>query len=307
MVLDATAKEKAPMSDLQSTARIGVPDQGGLALSPLEGGLGVEVMSLEVAAVDDSLFPAVHAAFLAHQLLLFRGQDLPPAAQVAFARRFGQVQVHVMNQYHASGHPELYLLSNLDAEGKPSGKHPDRGTLAWHTDGSWQRVTGQATMLFAERVPAAGGNTSFADMYAAYEALSAAEKSELGPLRAIHNLDFSRNRRHGEDPMTEAQRKAVPPVDHPVVRTHKETGRKCLFLGDHAECIQGMGYAAGRALIDSLNERAVAHTRVYTHRWRPGDFMVWDNRCLLHKAEGYDLAREARVIRRCTVLGETPQ
>lgn len=107
--------------------------------------------------------------------------------------------------------------------------------------------------------------------------------------------------------MTEAQRQAVPPVDHPIVRTHPETGRKCLFLGDHAESIQGMDYEEGRRLIDDLNERAVAQTRIYTHRWRPGDFMVWDNRCLLHKAESFDLAREARVIRRCTVLGDEPR
>lgn len=277
-----------------------------LRLRPLEGGFGAEILGLQVADVDDATFPAVYSAFLRHQLLLFRGQILPPAAQVAFARRFGEVQVHVMDQYHASEHPELYTLSNLDASGRPSGKHPDRGTLAWHTDGSWRRVTGQATMLYAERIPSSGGGTSFADMYSAYEALDPAERAELARLRAVHNLNFSRNRRHGEEPMTEAQRAAVPPVGHPIVRTHPETGRKCIFLGDHAESIEGMDYAEGRRFIDALNERIVAVARIYTHRWRPGDFMVWDNRCLLHKAESYDTAREPRVIRRCTVLGEEP-
>jgi taurine dioxygenase len=277
-----------------------------LTLRPLEGGLGAEVLGLQVAAVDDVTFPAVYAAFLKHQLLLFRDQILPPGAQVAFARRFGEVQVHVMDQYHASDFPELYTLSNLDASGKPSGKHPDRGTMAWHTDGSWRRVTGQATMLYAERMPASGGGTGFADMYSAYEALDPAERIALAQLRAVHNLNFSRNRRHGEEPMTEAQRAAVPPVDHPVVRTHPETGRTCVFLGDHAESIQGMDYAEGRRFIDALNERIVAAARTYTHRWRPGDFMVWDNRCLLHKAESYDTAHEPRVVRRCTILGEAP-
>jgi taurine dioxygenase len=197
-------------------------------------------------------------------------------------------------------------LSNLDAEGRPTGKHPDRGTMAWHTDGSWQRVTGQATMLFAERIPASGGGTGFADMYSAYEALDPAEQARLAGMRAIHNLNFSRNRRHGEEPMTEVQRKAVPPVDHPIVRTHPETGRKCIFLGDHAETIQGMPYEEGRAFVEALNERIARLAHTYTHRWRPADFMVWDNRCLLHKAESYDTATEPRVIRRCTVLGETP-
>jgi len=277
-----------------------------LSLRPLEGGLGAEVLGLQVAHVDDALFGAVYAAFLKHQLLLFRDQDLPPAAQVAFARRFGEVQVHVMDQYHAGAYPELYTLSNLDAEGRPSGKHPDRGTMAWHTDGSWRRTTGQATMLYAEQIPATGGGTSFADMYSAYEALEAAERDHLAKLRAVHNLNFSRNRRHGEEPMTEAQRAAVPPVDHPIIRTHPETGRKCVFLGDHAETIMGMDYEEARRFIDALNDRIVGLARTYTHRWRPRDFMVWDNRCLLHKAGSYDTAREPRVIRRCTVLGEIP-
>jgi taurine dioxygenase len=288
--------------------RIAAPPAATLQLRPLEGsGLGAEVLGLRVAAIDDAIFPAVYEAFLAHQILLFRGQDLPPAAQVAFARRFGEVQVHVMDQYHASAYPELYTLSNLDAEGKPSGAHPDRGTMAWHTDGSWQRVTGQATMLYAEQIPSSGGGTGFADMYAAYDALDPEEQARLAGLRAVHNLDFSRNRRHGEKPMSAAQRGKVPPVDHPIVRTHPETGRKCLFLGDHAETIAGWDYAAGRDFIEALNERIIGLARIYTHRWRPGDLMVWDNRCLMHKAGSYDTAREARVIRRCTVLGDVPR
>jgi alpha-ketoglutarate-dependent 2,4-dichlorophenoxyacetate dioxygenase len=277
-----------------------------LNVRPLKGGLGAEVLGLQVAQVDDATFPAVYAAFLEYQLLLFRNQDLPPGDQVAFARRFGEVQVHVMDQYHASAYPELYTLSNLDASGRPTGKHPDRGTMAWHTDGSWRRTTGQATMLYAERIPSSGGETGWADMYSAYDALSAEERARLAALRAVHNLNFSRNRRHGEEPMTDAQRAAVPPVDHPVIRTHPETGRKCVFLGDHAETIAGMDYDEARRFIDALNERIVSLARTYTHHWRPRDFMVWDNRCLLHKAGSYDTAREPRVIRRCTVLGDVP-
>lgn len=291
---------------MQQAPNMTTARRAGRTLRPLEGGLGAEVLAVQVAAVDEAMFPAIYAAFLEHQLLLFRDQDLPPAAQVTFARRFGEVQVHVMDQYHASAHPELYTLSNLDTSGRPTGKHPDRGTMAWHTDGSWRRVTGQATMLYAEQIPSAGGETSWADMYSAYDALDPAERVELAKLRAVHNLNFSRNRRHGEDPMTDAQRAAVPPVNHPVIRTHPETGRKCVFLGDHAETVEGMDYAEARRFIDALNERVVSLARTYTHHWRPRDFMVWDNRCLMHKAGSYDTAREPRVIRRCTVLGEVP-
>lgn len=278
-----------------------------LEIRPLCTAFGAEIVGVDLSEpVDDALYARIHAAFLEHQLLLFKSQDLPPANHVALGRRFGEVQIHVMNQYHADGFPELYFLSNLDDNGEPSGRHPDRGTLAWHTDGSWRRVTGQATMLYAVEVPSEGGETHFCDMYGAYEALSDEMKARLEGVRAVHNLDFSRSRRHGEDPMSEAQKREVPPIDHPVVRTHPETGRKCIFLGDHAETIVGLDYAQGRRLVEEINALAVRPELTYRHRWRPGDFVIWDNRCLMHRATEYDTARERRVIRRCTILGEIP-
>jgi len=274
-------------------------------LRPLTPHLGAELSGIELSAdMDEALFRVVYQAFLRHQVLVFPPRDLPPGDQVAFARRFGEVQVHVMNQYHADGYPELYRLSNLDRNGKPSGHHPDKGTLAWHTDGSWQRVTGQATIIYGEVMPESGGETHFCDMYGAYERLSSSWKRRIDGLRAVHNLDFSRNRRHGEDPLTEAQRLAKPPVDHPIVRTHPETGRKCLFLGDHAEYVQDMPYGEGRALIEELNALAVHADLTYEHHWKARELLVWDNRCVMHRATPYDAASEGRVIRRCTVLGD---
>jgi taurine dioxygenase len=275
---------------------------------PLTPNLGAEVIGVNLArGVDDELFRWIHQAFLQYQVLLFGPQDLPPGRQVEFARHFGEVQIHVMNQYHADGYPELYRLSNLDENGNPNGKHPDKGTLAWHTDGSWRRVTGQATIIYGEVVAGEGGETHFCDMYGAYERLSPEWKQRIESLRAVHNLDFSRTRRHGEDPMSDAQRREVPPVDHPIVRTHPETGRKCLFLGDHAEYVVGMDYDAGRALIEELNALAVHPDLTYEHSWTPGELIVWDNRCLMHRATEYDPAVQRRVVRRCTVLGEVPQ
>lgn len=270
--------------------------------------LGAELVGVNLSAgVDDATFQAIYEAFIRYQVLLFDAQDLPPGRQVEFARRFGEVQIHVMNQYHENEHPELYRLSNLDANGNPNGRIPDKGTLVWHTDGSWQRRTGHATILFAEIASQEGGETHYCDMYGAYERLSPAWKARIAGLRAVHNLDFSRTRRHGEEPMTAAQREAVPPVDHPIVRTHPDTGRKCLFLGDHAEYIVGMDYDAGRAMIEELNALAIHADLTYAHRWVPGQLIVWDNRCLLHRATDYDPAVQRRVIRRCTVLGDVPQ
>jgi len=284
------------------------PAEWPFSVRPLTPALGAEIAGVDLAEeVSEELFASLYGAFLTHQVLLFRGQHVPPGRQVAFARHFGEVQIHVMNQYHAAGHPELYYLTNLGPDGQPSGKHPDKGTLAWHTDGSWSRRTGQATIIYSDEVPSEGGETWFCDMYAAWDSLSPQRQAELAPLRAVHNLDFSRTRRHGVDLMSEEQKRQKPPVDHPVMRTHPETGRRCLYLGDHAEYIQGMDYDAGRALIEAVNAQAIHPSRVYEHRWRPGDLIVWDNRCLQHRATEYDEARVRRVMRRCTVLGEVPQ
>jgi len=288
---------------MNSTADLRWP----FAVRPLTPKLGAEISGVSLAGdVPDEVFRAIYQAFLRYQVLLFPSQDVPPGRQVALARHFGEVQIHVMNQYHADGYPELYRLSNLDENGKPNGKHPDKGTLEWHTDGSWQRVTGHATIIYGEVMPETGGETHFCDMYGAYERLSDAWKTRIAGLRAVHNLDFSRTRRHGEDLMTEEQKRAKPPVDQPIVRTHPETGRKCLYLGDHAEYIVGMPYDEGRAMIEELNAMAPHPDLTYEHRWKTGELIVWDNRCLLHRATAYDPATQGRVIRRCTVLGEVP-
>ena len=291
------------LDGMKSSANLSAP----FAARPLTPKLGAEITGLSLAEdISAETFRRIYEAFLRYQVLVFPPQEMPPGRQVAFARLFGEVQIHVMNQYHADGYPELYRLSNLDENGRPNGHHPDRGTLAWHTDGSWSHVTGQATIIYGEIVPDTGGETHFCDMYGAYERLDPAWRARIAGMRAVHNLDFSRTRRHGEDPMTDEQRRAKPPVDHPIVRTHPETGRKCIYLGDHAEYIVGMPYAEGRALIEELNALAVHPDLTYEHRWKARELIVWDNRCLMHRATEYDPATQRRVIRRCTVLGEVP-
>jgi taurine dioxygenase len=277
-------------------------------VTPLRHALGVEITGITLAqAVEPKMFDKIYEAFLDHELILFRDVELPPATQVAFARAFGEVQIHVMNQYQKyPEHPEIYMLSNADKDGRPTGKHPDKGTLHWHTDGSWRERTGQATMMYSEICPPVGGETEFADMYAAYDNLPGDMKKRIEGKRAIHNLDFSRTRRHGEDPMTAEQKAKVPPIAHPIVRTHPETGRKAIFLGDHAQEIEGMGYDEGRALIEELNVLITPKAEVYTHQWSPNQCIVWDNRCTLHRATGFDEVNHVRVMRRCTINGDRP-
>jgi len=284
------------------------PHNWPFAVRPLHAAFGAEILGISLEqAVSDAFFPAIHQAFLAYQLLLFRQVDLPPATQVAFARRFGEVQIHPMAQYRLPGHPEIYLLHNLDRYGNPNGRHPDLGTLYWHSDGSWRERTGHATLMYAEICPEKGGETQFSDMYGAWAHLSPEWKTRLAGLKAIHNLDFSRTRRQGYEPLSPQQKALVPPVAHPILRIHPETGRQCLFLGDHAESIEGMSYAEGRALIEEINELATLDHLVYAHRWTPGECIVWDNRCLMHRATSYDPAIERRKMRRCTTNGDKPR
>ena len=274
---------------------------------PLHPAFGCEIIGLPLAkAVEPEMFGYVREAFLEYEVLLFRNVDLPPATQVAFARQFGEVQIHPMHQYHGYGHPEIYLLSNLDQQGLPNGKHPDKGTLYWHTDGSWRERTGLATMMYSEICPAAGGETEFCDMYSAYDNLPQEWKARIKGLRAVHNLDFSRTRRHGHEPMTPEQKAKVPPVAHPIVRRHPETQRLGIFLGDHAESIESMEYSAGRQLIEELNAAATPAHLVYTHKWSPGECIVWDNRCTLHRATPFDVVNDRRKMRRCTINGDRP-
>ncbi len=268
---------------------------------------GAEIIGLDLSkGIDDPSFQVIWDTFNEHGLFLVRGQGLSVDDQVKLGRRFGDVQIHVMNQYLINGHPEIYYLSNLDQDGNPNGKHPDRGTMHWHTDGSWRDRPGQATIMVSEVLPEEGGETHFCCAEAAYEALDDRTKEEISELRVVHNLAFSRLRRHGEDPMTEAQKAEAPPVSHPMVRTHPVTKRQSIFLGDHAESIEGMDYNAGRKMIDELNARIVKPEFVYKHSYQPGDIVGWDNRRMLHIATPYDTANERRVMRRTTVLGDVP-
>ena len=194
-------------------------------------------------------------------------------------------------------------MSNLDGDGQPDGRHPDPGTLYWHTDGSWTKRRTIVTMLYGIEVPRRGGATQFADMYGAYDALPDTLKKRLASLCAVHHLSFHKKRRD-PTPLTEEQVRRAPPVEHEIVRRHPNTGRPTVYLGDMGETVVGMEYGEGRALIEELNERIVRRAFVYEHRWSPRDFVLWDNRCVLHRSTPYDTATERRVIRRLTVLDE---
>jgi len=274
---------------------------------PLTSSLGAEIEGVDLATeLSDVIFNKIYEALLRYQVLVFRDHDFPPERQLEFGQRFGEVQVHVLNQFHDHQYPELYILTNLDKEGKPDGKHPDPGSLYWHTDGSWTQRRTLATMLYSLEAPLQGGETQLADMYGAYEALTDEMKMCIGSLRAIHHLNFHKKRRDPV-PLTAEQVRKTPPVEHDIVRIHSETGRPTVYLGDMAESIVGIEYDQSRLWIEELNELITRPEFIYTHKWRSRELVIWDNRCTLHRSMPYNTSAERRVMRRLTVLDREPE
>lgn len=277
-----------------------------LELHPLHGDFGIEARGIDISApLAPTTARALDDAFGRHRLLLIRGQALPPAAHVAFTRHFGELEVHVLNEYHKPEHPEIFELSNIGPDGKPNAVHPDLGTLFWHSDGSFNKVPALATLLYAEQVPSQGGHTLFADMIGAYEALGAAERERFRTLRVLHDLHVSRLKA-GYAGMTAAQRAAAPPVEHPLVRLHRPTGRRALYLGSHGQEFVGLEPHASRGLFERIMNHCTEPRFVYEHIWRPGDLVMWDNRATVHRGTEYDTAVEPRVVRRTVLRGDVP-
>ena len=277
-----------------------------LDIRPLSDAMGAEVLGVDLSLpLDKNQFDRILEAFHRHLLLVFPGQHIDEAQQVAFSRRFGELQVHVLDQYRHPRHPEIYVLSNVDPAGKTTGEHPDRGTLVWHSDLSFQRRPALATILYGIEVPGTGGDTLFADMREAYDALDGAMKEFISARKAVHDLDISR-RRAGEPPMTAQQRAAAPPVEHPVVRTHPDTGRKVLYISRHVSHLPGMPRDESDALLERLMAHATQERFVFRHRWGTRDVVMWDNRCTMHCATHYDPGAERRIIYRTVVKGDVP-
>jgi taurine dioxygenase len=296
-----------PRDELMLGAACPGATMSAVRIEPLSPTIGAEVQGVDLAqALDDHGYTTIRAAFHRHLLLRFPAQRLSETEQIAFSRRFGELQVHVLDQYRHPQHPEVYVLSNVDREtGRTIGHHPDKGTLAWHSDLSFQRRPALATILYGIETPSVGGETQFADMISAYEALDAAMKHRLDGMRAVHDLDVSR-RRMGEPPMTPEQRRRAPPVSHPVVRTHPDTGRKALYVSGHVSHIEGLPDLESASLVERLMAHATLPRFVYSYRWRQGDVVMWDNRCTMHRATAYDTSGERRVIHRTVVISDVP-
>ena len=296
-----------------------------IAVRKLGERLGAEVSGLDLSQpLDDATFGRISDAFFEHQVVVFREQRLTPAQQVAFTRRFGELEHHVRKEHRLAEHPEVLVVSNVvDESGRAIGVQ-DAGRF-WHSDLSYKSIPSLLSALYALEVPVKEsvvlGDTSFASTVAAYEALPDALKRRVQGLRNVHSYRYYRAKNaHAqteeqargaravqEHTPSEEQLKSVPDVEVPVVRTHPVTGRKGLFVNEaHTACIVGLPEEESRALLAQLCAHIVKAEFRYEHRWRAGDLLMWDNVAVQHKANfDYDLPLR-RVMHRTTVRGSLP-
>ncbi len=286
-----------------TTARAAAPSIGP-RLSPA-GGAAITGADLS-RPLPPAFREAILAAFRAHHVLVFRDQDLAQDEQLAFTRQFGEIEDHVARHVAAARYGLVHVVTNVGDDGQPTTKLTQVGNYLWHTDKSYHAVPSLMTLLHARELPPAGGDTQFANMAMAYDALPDATKRRIAGLRAVHSWAASR-RRAGAPPPSDIEMQERPPVDHPLVRTHPETGAKTLYIGNHASHILGLPEAEGEAILLELLEHATQPQFVYTHHWQDGDLVMWDNRCLLHRAlANYEMTKDRRVLNWTVVTGSIP-
>lgn len=271
-------------------------------ITPLSELMAAEVIGLDLShPLSSQIRDAIHQAFLDHQLLVFRNQELSKEQQIAFTEQFGTLERHTARNRGTADLPLLHIVNNLDENGKPMGKV--RSDM-WHTDKSFRPAPSMATILHARTLPPDGGDTVFVNMYAAFDGLSSAQQEDIRDLKVVHSWKLSRENEGRV--MSDEELRDAPDNSHPLARIHPETGRTAIFAGMHASHIEGRQFDEGRALILELEAHATQQQFLYRHSWRKGDMLMWDNRCLLHRAEAnFDAAKYPRVLHR-TCLRGTP-
>ncbi len=268
--------------------------------------IGAIATGVDVRALSDADWNALYDAWLDSIVLVVRDQTLSIEEFLAYSRRFGRLKPHRVKRTRHPDHPELTVIGvgTRTPDGKVDRAVYDRGG-GWHTDSPWDTEICKATQLYAVAIPSYGGDTLFASMYDAYEALPESLKKRVENLKAEH-VYGGRGRRGNE--LLEPDDRLRPPAVHPVVRTHEETGRKSLYANPyHILRIQGVGDAESEALIAELTDHMVATTAQYRHKWQVGDVVIWDNRCALHSATGGYPIEEKRIHWRVTIMQDAPE
>ncbi|HSN39419.1 MAG TPA: TauD/TfdA family dioxygenase [Burkholderiales bacterium] len=276
-----------------------------LKLRRLSNALGAEVCGVNVSQpMNETFFGEIYKAFLDYGILLLRDQDITREQHIEFSRRFGELDRHdALPRDRHPDYPELLLVTNRpNPDGTPSDtRYTGR---QWHSDMSFTPMPSLGSLLRSYAMPEVGGDTMFANMAMAYDALSGGMKKLIADLHGIH-MSGTRKIANNATGMVRAeeQRRVNPPVAQPVVRVHPETGRKALYIGEKVKRFDGMTDEESRPLIDYLVKHATRPEFVYRHQWRENDILVWDNRCTMHLALGDFDETQLRHLERTTVLG----
>ena len=282
-----------------------------LNIRPLHPALGAQVRGIDLAApLAPETFQALHQAWMEYLVLVFPGQALSDEQQIAFARQFGELEVHHQDIIKSRSAPEIFRVSNVDDDGKlMTAAHPSVAQISlaqrWHTDSSYRPVPSMGSILHGIEVTGEGGETWFTNMYRVHDALPAALRPKVEGRKARH--DFARLATLAPiKPLSKAESRAMPPVWQPMVRRHPVTGAKSLFISPiYNDAVEGMADADAVALIGELAELAGRDEFIYRHRWSADDIVMWDNRCTMHQVTPYDLGQR-RVMHRATIIGDGP-
>ncbi len=274
---------------------------------PLTGAIAAEIRGVDLSQpLDGATVAAIRAAWLEHQVVLFRDQNLTDANLVAFSRHFGNLDtVPGWEPFSPDGHPEVLIISNVQEDGTTIGVLGD-GEAAWHTDMSYIDLPPPASVLYSLEVPETGGDTSFMSMYAALDALPGDLRSEIEDLVLNHDSshDSAGNLRSNHSGIGDVS--TAPGARHPIVRAHPETGRPALFLGRRLHAwVVGAPIDESEALLDRIWAHCEGGDFVYRHKWQVGDLLMWDNRCTMHRREPFD-AGARRVMHRTQLKGAEP-
>lgn len=272
----------------------------------LKGPFGTLISAIDLAKAPQEDIDQVVDSFEKTGALVVRGQTLAPNDLKRFLRNFGPLEGHTLQQYTLPNHPEIFILSNIEENGKPIGAHNDG--VGWHTDYSYKEEPVKCTMLYAVQVPDEGSDTLLADCCAAYDALPAGKRAQLESLKLHHSYKFfMENREHGAMKLSPELERENPDVVHPLIRTHPANGRKALWpsTGTVKDVI-GMDTEDGLKLLDELIAFVTQDQFVYRHKWQVGDLLLWDNRCTLHTGTLFDDQKYKRLMHRLWAKGDKP-
>jgi len=277
-----------------------------LSISFSDRPIGAFVDGVALADIDDASFAQIRNLLNERAVVKVRGQHLSQADQVKFARRFGELQRIFIKEAASQEYPELFVVSNIIENGRPIGS-TDAGKF-WHTDGAYLPKPHSASMLYAIEVPTrdgvAVGDTFFAGMGPAYDALPPETKRRIEGLRAVHSLLYRYGDKTGSADMAKRALE-FPPASHPLVIAHPATGRKHLYLSEgYTTHIEGLPKDESDALVAELCEHVVRPEFLYRHSWSPGDLVIWDNLATLHRATFDYALPQRRLMRRATVAGD---